>query len=111
VTLLEPRQKRWAFLREVARGSASVRVARARHDEYDGPPARTLTLRALSLPLSELGPLVEPECRLIVFGLRPEPEAPFHPEPVGPARRHSPSCAAGMFHGLTVKQHPGRIVS
>jgi 16S rRNA (guanine(527)-N(7))-methyltransferase RsmG len=79
VTLLEPRQKRWAFLREAARaaGVPTVQVLRARHDEYEGPPARTLTLRALCLPLPQLGRLVEPAGRLIVFGVRPEPQAPF----------------------------------
>lgn len=77
-TLLEPRQKRWAFLREAARAAgASVQVLRARHDEYEGPPARTLTVRALALPLAELAGLVAPTGRLIVFGLRPEPAAPF----------------------------------
>ncbi len=78
-TLLEPRQKRWAFLREAARASgvSEVRVLRVRHDEYDGPPAGTLTMRALALPLAELAPLVAPTGRLIIFGQRPEPCAPF----------------------------------
>ncbi len=89
-TLLEPRQKRWAFLREAARaaGVRSVRVLRARHDEYDGPSARTLTVRALALPLAELGRLVAPGGRLIVFGLAPEPAAPFVPEPDAAAGLH-----------------------
>jgi 16S rRNA (guanine527-N7)-methyltransferase len=91
VTLLEPRQKRWAFLREAARatGIPSMRVLRARHDEYEGPPARTLTLRALALPLPELGRLVEPGGRLIVFGLRPEAQAPFVLESGTPAGLHA----------------------
>jgi len=52
VTLLEPRTRRWAFLREAARaaGRSRVRVLRLRHDAYPGPAARTVTLRALSLP-------------------------------------------------------------
>jgi len=74
VTLLEPRQRRWAFLREAARaaGRPEVAVLRVRHDQYVGPPARTLTLRALSLPLPELAPLLEAGGRLLVFGRRPK---------------------------------------
>ena len=100
-TLLEPRQKRWAFLREAARaaGVRSVQVLRARHDEYDGPPARTLTVRALALPLAELGRLVRPAGRLIVFGARPEPVAPFVLERGYPGRVCTSSAAAPMFHG------------
>jgi 16S rRNA (guanine527-N7)-methyltransferase len=83
-TLLEPRAKRWAFLREAARaaGAASrVDAVRARHDGYDGPPADTLTLRALALPLPSLAPLVVPGGRLLVFGVAPAPAAAFVPEP------------------------------
>jgi 16S rRNA (guanine527-N7)-methyltransferase len=73
VTLLEPRARRWAFLREAARaaGRSGVRVLRLRHDACPGPPAATLTLRALWLPLEELVPLVEPAGRIVVFGGRP----------------------------------------
>jgi 16S rRNA (guanine(527)-N(7))-methyltransferase RsmG len=83
VTLLEPRVRRWAFLREAVRatGARHVRVVRARHDTYPGPPVRTVTLRALSLPLLELAPLVIPGGRLIVFGLRPGAAVPFEEEP------------------------------
>jgi 16S rRNA (guanine527-N7)-methyltransferase len=74
VTLLEPRARRWAFLREAARasGRAGVRVERRRHSSYAGPPAATVTLRALALPLAELRPLVLPHGRVVVFGGRPE---------------------------------------
>lgn len=74
VTLLEPRARRWAFLREAARAAGHRRVAveRLRHDRYAGPPAATVTLRALALPLGELLGLVEPGGRVIVFGGRPE---------------------------------------
>jgi 16S rRNA (guanine527-N7)-methyltransferase len=74
VTLLEPRARRWAFLREAARasGRAGVEVQRLRHDRYSGPPAETVTLRALALPLVELQGLVRPRGRLIVFGGRPQ---------------------------------------
>jgi 16S rRNA (guanine527-N7)-methyltransferase len=86
VTLLEPRARRWAFLREAARSAGrSVRVLRARHDAYPGPAARTVTLRALALPLAELAPLVEPGGRVLVFGGRPRAGGPFDPtrEPAG----------------------------
>ena len=74
VTLLEPRARRWAFLREAARaaGRSGVRVLRLRHDAYPGPPAGTVTLRALSLPLAELLPLLEPHGTLVVFGGQPQ---------------------------------------
>jgi 16S rRNA (guanine527-N7)-methyltransferase len=73
VTLLEPRARRWAFLREAARagGRDDVRVLRERHDAYAGPPAANVTLRALRLPLSDLRSLVAEDGRVLVFG--PEP--------------------------------------
>jgi len=79
VTLLEPRQRRWAFLLEAARvmGRSDLRVLRARHDGYAGPRARTLTIRGLSLPLRELLPLMEPAGRLLVLGRDVPAEAPF----------------------------------
>ncbi|HYN05523.1 MAG TPA: RsmG family class I SAM-dependent methyltransferase [Vicinamibacteria bacterium] len=78
VTLLEPRARRWAFLREAARAAGrGVRVLRLRHDGYPGPPARTLTLRAVGLPLAELGGLVLPGGRVLVLGGRPEAGGPF----------------------------------
>jgi 16S rRNA (guanine527-N7)-methyltransferase len=79
VTLLEPRARRWAFLREAARaaGAARVSVLRQRHDAYAGPPARTLTLRALALPLGELTSLVEAGGRLLWFGACLEASGPF----------------------------------
>lgn len=79
VTLLEPRQRRWAFLREAARaaGRSGVDVRRQRHDTYTGAPARTLTLRALALPLAELARLVEPGGRVVVLGGHAAPAGPF----------------------------------
>ena len=47
-------------------------MLRLRHDAYPGPAARTVTLRALSLPLQELLPLLEPKGQVVVFGGRPE---------------------------------------
>jgi 16S rRNA (guanine527-N7)-methyltransferase len=83
-TLLEPRAKRWAFLREATRAagaSSRIDVIRSRHDAYDGPPAVTVTIRALALPLPTLAPLVVPGGRLLVFGVAPEHGGPFVPEP------------------------------
>jgi 16S rRNA (guanine527-N7)-methyltransferase len=77
-TLLEPRARRWAFLREAARATGSaVGVLRARHDAFSGPPARTVTLRGLALPLADLAPLVEVGGRLLVFGGRPAAAGAF----------------------------------
>ena len=79
VTLLEPRTRRWAFLREAARaaGRPDIQVLRVRHDAYAGPPARSLTLRALALPLAELLPLLEEGGRIYVLGRPPRCEPPF----------------------------------
>jgi 16S rRNA (guanine527-N7)-methyltransferase len=79
VTLLEPRARRWAFLREAARRMKrdGVEVVRARHDEYDGPPATTVTLRALRLPLQEVLPLVLRGGRVLVMGHAAPPGAEF----------------------------------
>ena len=78
VTLLEPRARRWAFLREAARAAGRpVRVLRLRHDGYPGPPARTVTHRAVALPLAELATLVSPGGRVLVFGGRPRVGGPF----------------------------------
>jgi 16S rRNA (guanine527-N7)-methyltransferase len=87
VTLLEPRVRRWAFLREAARALArpDLAVLRLRHDAYAGPPAQTVTLRALALPSAELVPMLLPGGALLVFGRRPHAEPPLRPEP-GPAR-------------------------
>jgi 16S rRNA (guanine527-N7)-methyltransferase len=79
VTLLEPRARRWAFLREAVRASGRPRVdvLRERHDTYSGPPARTVAVRALALPLRELAPLVEPGGCLVLLGRQPALEGPF----------------------------------
>lgn len=89
VALLEPRARRWAFLREAARaaGRDDVEVLRLRHDGYHGAPARTVTLRGLALPLGELKGLVEPGGRVLVFGGRPRAEPPFVEEPGRPLLR------------------------
>jgi 16S rRNA (guanine527-N7)-methyltransferase len=81
--LLEPRQRRWAFLREAARAveRADVDVRRLRHDGYEGPPAQTVSLRALALPLHELAPLVAPGGRVLVWGAPPGDDPWFLSEP------------------------------
>jgi 16S rRNA (guanine527-N7)-methyltransferase len=80
VILLEPRRKRWAFLREATRciGRPETVVLCERHDQYGGLPAETVSVRALSLPLSEVAPLLRPSGRLIVFGAEPRPEDGWH---------------------------------
>jgi 16S rRNA (guanine527-N7)-methyltransferase len=90
VTLLEPRARRWAFLREAVRtsGGPRVDVLRERHDTYSGAPARTVTVRALALPLGELAPLVTPGGRLVILGRRPPLEGPFEAEAPGRAGVH-----------------------
>src|SRR5206468_9503160 len=83
VTLLEPRQRRWAFLHEAARagGRPDVEVLRSRHDAYAGGPAQTVVLRALALPLAELGRLVRPGGRVLSWGGRPLAADGFAAEP------------------------------
>ena len=62
VTLLEPRARRWAFLREAARacGRADIDVRRERHEEYRGAPADNVTVRALRLTRGALERLIAP---------------------------------------------------
>ena len=82
ITLLEPRTRRWAFLREAARrtGRPHIRVLRERHHAFAGEPARTVTVRALALPLGELASLVRPGGQVIVLGRAPALEGPFEPQ-------------------------------
>jgi 16S rRNA (guanine527-N7)-methyltransferase len=74
VTLLEPRVRRWAFLREATRalGRADIQVRRERLDAYAGAPARTVTLRAVGLPLIDVVDFIEPNGQAVVFGGDPE---------------------------------------
>jgi 16S rRNA (guanine527-N7)-methyltransferase len=100
VTLLEPRVRRWAFLREAARRVARpVRVLRLRHDAYEGPAFHTVTVRALRLGQEEVASLVEPGGRLIVLGRRPEGSGAFEK-----------SRAEGIPRGMWVFERlPGRV--
>ena len=80
--LLEPRQKRWAFLREAARAMGlAVEVRRERHDRFPGPPAETVTVRALALPAADLAALLAPGGRLVVIGQPPAGHPDLAPEP------------------------------
>ena len=94
-TLLEPRARRWAFLREVARatGRSDIEVLRQRHDAYRGPRAQTLTLRALRLPLAELAPLVRQGGRVLLLGKAPAPAPGFQ-------REDPPPGEGGAVHVL-----------
>ena len=82
-TLLEPRLKRWAFLREAARDSGRPRleVQRQRHDEYRAPAAATVTVRGLALTPADLGPLTRPGGLLLVFGPAPSSAPGWTAEP------------------------------
>jgi 16S rRNA (guanine527-N7)-methyltransferase len=92
-TLLEPRARRWAFLREAARlvGRPDIAILRQRHDEYRGAPAQNLTLRALALPPEELAGLAFADGRLLVYGAEPPPCTSWVREldgPPPPSRLH-----------------------
>lgn len=69
-TLLEPRSKRWAFLREAARemGVRNLRVLRERSDTYQGQLATTVTMRAVGLAPAALRPLLRPGGCVLIFG-------------------------------------------
>lgn len=70
ITLLEPRAKRWAFLRDTARdmGLPKVNVQRLRSDDYEGPAARTITMRAVGLDPQTLKTHLLPGGFVLVFG-------------------------------------------
>ena len=107
VTLLEPRVRRWAFLREVVRllGLPQTQVLRARHDDCRVGSARTVTVRGVRLALPELARLVEDGGRLLVLGATPKMAGPFLPEPAGSGGMHVfRRCSTG---NMTVKQRPG----
>ena len=69
-TLLEPRAKRWAFLRDAAREMRieNVTVRRERSDAYHGPPAATVTMRAVGLNPEDLRGLAQSGGCVLVFG-------------------------------------------
>jgi 16S rRNA (guanine(527)-N(7))-methyltransferase RsmG len=70
-TLLEPRAKRWAFLRQAARemGISNVEATRERSDTYKGRGADTVTMRAVGLDPETLLPLlIDGKGQVLVFG-------------------------------------------
>ena len=75
ISLLEPRQRRWAFLREAARamGRGDIEILRQRHDQYRGPAVSNVVVRGVALPLRELAPLVGPPGQVLLIGRREEP--------------------------------------
>ena len=70
--LLEPRAKRWAFLREAARemGATNVEVARKRSDQAHDVKAETVTIRAVGLSPTQLRSLLVPGGCVLIFGGR-----------------------------------------
>jgi 16S rRNA (guanine527-N7)-methyltransferase len=74
VTLLEPRSRRWAFLREAVRALKldDIEVRRTRCEDFSGPEMRTATLRAVGLDLEQAARLVEAGGKVLVFGGRPD---------------------------------------
>lgn len=69
-TLLEPRAKRWAFLREAARemGLENVAIVRERSDGYRGRLATTVTMRAVGLDPEAVRSLLAIGGCVLVFG-------------------------------------------
>ena len=87
ITLLEPRAKRWAFLREAARaaGRAEVRVFRGRHDAWPGPPAARSCSAPWPCPWASFVPWRPGRGRVVVVGRRPPGAPGFQAEPdLGP---------------------------
>jgi len=83
MTLLEPRQRRWAFLREAARamGRGDIEILRQRHDEYRGPAVSNVVVRAVALPLRELAPLTGPRGQALLIGRREDAAGSGFEEP------------------------------
>jgi 16S rRNA G527 N7-methylase RsmG len=81
MTLLEPRQRRWAFLRDATRAMdrGDIAVLRQRHDEYQGGAAANVVVRAVALPLAELAPLTLPGGQVLLIGHRAEAHSSFRP--------------------------------
>ena len=92
VTLLEPRQKRWAFLREAARaaGRPDVVVRRERHDAYPGPAGGHRDPAGAVPAAGELAPWWTAGGRVMVFGVRPAPAPGWAADAAGPR--------SGPFH-------------
>jgi 16S rRNA (guanine527-N7)-methyltransferase len=93
VTLLEPRARRWAFLREATRrlDRSDVEVSRSRCEDFAGR-ASTVTVRAVGLDLSIAGRLLEPGGELLVFGGLPDPGADLRVVEAHPLERSQLHC-------------------
>lgn len=78
VTLLEPRARRWAFLREATRAlsRSDIDVERARCEEFE-TSAQTATIQAVGIELGSVARLVEPGGDLFVFGGTPDADRPL----------------------------------
>ena len=61
-----------------------MKVFRGRHDEYPGPAARTVLVRALTLPLADLSGLTAPGGLVVILG-RPAAPAPGFVKQPSPA--------------------------
>lgn len=101
VTLLEPRVRRWAFLREAARACGTpVTVLRQRHEQYEGEAADTLTARALRLTAEDARRLLKPHGRWVVFQKDAEAPPGFVQGPVeSEGLQALDRITAGLFHG------------
>ena len=98
--------------RRAARGARSS-VERARHDAYPGPPAANVTLRALRLPLRELGRSCSRGGRVIVFGTPPGEEPPLPAGASAPPGLAARRCfraedLSGVFHVERFHVEPGK---
>lgn len=78
LVLLEPRARRWAFLREAARqaGRPDAQILRERHDQYHGTPMPNVLLRGLRLPLAEIEPLIAAGGQALLSRSAPEASLP-----------------------------------
>jgi 16S rRNA G527 N7-methylase RsmG len=86
--LLEPRARRWTFLREACRelGRRDVEVLRIRYQDYQGPRVENVTVRALAVEWGGLERLLVPGgCALLYHAPRgaPPPGAVGLPGPPG----------------------------
>lgn len=103
-TLLEPRLRRWSFLREAARavGLPEARVRRERYQAYRGAPAANVTARGLGAPPEALARLVCDGGQLLLSGQRRACSPPLAWEAelgAGPARFQRYRRAAAVSRG------------
>ena len=88
VTLLEPRARRWTFLREACRelGRRDIEVLRCRYQDYPGPRVESVSVRALAVEWGALERLLVPGGLALLYhaprGIPPA-EAAALPAPPG----------------------------